>query len=278
MVRILIGGPVYQKPDILALFLRSLERLVKADVAADYLFIDDNKDPASSAALKAFQAENKGVTVFPSGEAELFYHCDQEEHHWNTSLTQKVAAFKDKIFQHALESDYTHVFLVDSDLVLHPNLLAHLLAADKDIISEIFWTRWRYDQEPLPNVWLYDVYDLCPRAFDEVLAPEEEAIRARDFLTLLRMPGVYEVGGLGACTLISRKALEAGMSFAPVKNLMFVGEDRHFCVRASVLGFNLFVDTHFPAFHIYRETDLTDAIRYFLKTERKADEAEPEAP
>ena len=27
----------------------------------------------------------------------------------------------------------------------------------------------------------------------------------------------------------------------------------HFCIRASALGFDLFVDTHYPAYHIYRE-------------------------
>ncbi len=274
MARILIGGPVYQKPDILNLFLQSLGRLAKADVAVDYLFIDDNKDPVSSASLQSFQDHHGGVTVLPGGDAESLYHCDQEEHHWNTGLTQKVAAFKDRIFQFALEGDYTHVFLVDSDLVFHPGLLLGLLATGKDIVSEIFWTRWRHGNEPLPNVWLYDAYDLCPRAFDEVLTPEETVTRERGFLALLRVPGLYEVGGLGACTLISRNALEAGMSFAPVKNLMFVGEDRHFCVRASVLGFDLFVDTHFPAYHIYRESDLMEGVRYFIQTEGKAWEFE----
>src|SRR5690606_16569030 len=40
------------------------------------------------------------------------------------------------------------------------------------------------------------------------------------------------------------------------KNISFWGEDRHFCIRAQALGFDLFVDTNYPAFHIYREDDL----------------------
>ena len=29
------------------------------------------------------------------------------------------------------------------------------------------------------------------------------------------------------------------------------GEDRHFCIRAAALGLSLYVDTHYPAYHIY---------------------------
>jgi hypothetical protein len=72
----------------------------------------------------------------------------------------------------------------------------------------------------------------------------------------LREPDIYEVGGLGACTLISAKALNAGVNFAPLKNISFWGEDRWFCIRASAKGFPLFLDTHFPATHLYRESEV----------------------
>lgn len=78
----------------------------------------------------------------------------------------------------------------------------------------------------------------------------------------LRQPGVYEVGGLGACTLIRRSALEKGVRFERIRNLSLWGEDRHFCVRAAALGIPLFVDTRNPAFHIYRDSDLEGADRY----------------
>jgi hypothetical protein len=65
--------------------------------------------------------------------------------------------------------------------------------------------------------------------------------------------------------LISRKALVAGVSFAEIKNLSFWGEDRHFCIRAAALGFSLYVDTHFPAYHIYRESELSGIASYKTK-------------
>lgn len=76
------------------------------------------------------------------------------------------------------------------------------------------------------------------------------------FLSKLRFPGVYKVGGLGACTLIKRVVLEKGVHFGDIYNLSFWGEDRSFCVRAVAYGFELFVDTHYPAFHIFREDEI----------------------
>ena len=34
--------------------------------------------------------------------------------------------------------------------------------------------------------------------------------RHQKFINMLKKPGIYEVGGLGACTLISRFALDKG--------------------------------------------------------------------
>ena len=56
--------------------------------------------------------------------------------------------------------------------------------------------------------------------------------------------------------LISKKALSLGVSFSEIYNLGFSGEDRHFCVRAAALGLELYADTHYPPFHIYRESEL----------------------
>jgi len=88
------------------------------------------------------------------------------------------------------------------------------------------------------------------------LPENERNIQTMEFLTRLRRPGVYEVGGLGASTLISLSALKKGLNFSPIRNISFWGEDRWFCIRAIVLGFSLFIDTHFPATHLYRDSDV----------------------
>src|SRR5690606_16148011 len=52
------------------------------------------------------------------------------------------------------------------------------------------------------------------------------------------------------------------VSFSEIKNLSFWGEDRHFCIRAAALGLSLYVDTNYPAYHIYRESDLEGVWKY----------------
>ena len=90
----------------------------------------------------------------------------------------------------------------------------------------------------------------------------EAAQKTREFINMLRKPGTYEVGGLGACTLISRDSLLKGVNFNRVHNVSFWGEDRHFCIRAAVLEIPLHVDTYYPAYHIYRPSDLAGVEEY----------------
>ncbi len=259
--RVLVGSPVYQKLEILDKFLKSLKNLSRDTISIDYMFVDDNIDGNSSKLLAKFEREESTVIILPSSNKGE-YLCDDKSHHWDDDLMLRVANYKNSIINYAIENNYDYLFFVDSDLVLHPNLIEHLKNSNKDIISEIFWSQWHNDRPFEPNVWLFDEYDLVPKRLGEKLSEKEMDIRQTGFLNQLRIPGLYEVGGLGACTLISRAALVEGVSFKPVKNLTIHGEDRFFCIRAAVLGIDLFVDTHYPAYHIYREQDLAGVQDY----------------
>lgn len=259
--RVLVGSPVYQKPKILDAFLMSLKNLSRDTISIDYMFVDDNIDESSSKLLADFARDESSVIII-RGKDQGVYLCNEESHHWDDDLMLKVANYKNTIINYAIENDYEYLFFVDSDLVLHPSLIEHLKASNKDIVSEIFWSQWHNDRPFEPNVWLFDEYDLVPKKLGETLSEKEMDVRQNRFLNQLRIPGLYEVGGLGACTLISRAALAAGISFKPIKNLTIHGEDRFFCIRAAVLGIDLFVDTCYPAYHIYRERDLAGVQAY----------------
>ncbi|MFT9368780.1 SAM-dependent methyltransferase [Paenibacillus polymyxa] len=255
-MRILIGSPVHQKPEILSLFLQALERLETPDVLPDYLFVDDNDNPISSQWLVEFSNRLPGrVLPLLTGSQQVENRSDEHTHYWPPALVWKVAGFKNRLIEYALQHNYDALFLVDSDLVLHSRTLCRLVETEKDIVSEIFWTRWQPEGPLLPQVWVSDEYNLFHREDGEVLSKEERAQRELHFIHQLHIPGLYEVGGLGACTLIRRRALEAGIHFGKIKNVSYWGEDRHFCIRAAAYGFPLFVDTHYPAMHLYREAD-----------------------
>ncbi|MCM3574110.1 hypothetical protein M3172_13020 [Mesobacillus subterraneus] len=262
--KVLIGSPIHQKPHILNEFLLSISRLNEKGLDITLLFIDDNNNEESSELLRKLSVSREKVIIYKSEDKES-YVCDNETHRWRESLIWKVADFKNMMIKVALENNFDYLFLIDSDIVLHPNTLEHLISTEKDIISEVFWTKWKPNMPELPQVWLWDQYGLFNMNRGEKITENEMLIRQQNFISQLRKPGIYEVGGLGACTLISREALIKGVNFDVIKNLSFWGEDRHFCVRAAALGIDLYVDTNYPAYHIYRETDLGEGLDKYKK-------------
>lgn len=259
MKRVLIASPVRQKENILKEFLWSLEQLETDGLEIEYAFIDDCEE--ESGLLKEFAAKRDGVQIL-RGDAGGCYRRDETTHHWSEELIWKVADYKNRFLKMALDNGFDFLFLVDSDLVLHPKTLKHLVGLDKDIVSEVYYTKWMPEMFPLPQVWVAHDYRLYHKRRDEELTEEEVAGRTQEFLKTLKRPGTYRVGGLGGCTLIGRRAISMGVSFAEIYNLDLKGEDRHFCIRAAALGLELYADTHYPPYHIYRESDLNGLESY----------------
>lgn len=258
---ILIGGPICQESAILKEYLLSLKNLETMDLRTDFLFIDDNTEEESKTMLKEFNIKGCRTDILDMRNSHKYIRTDVT-HKWEEEQIRKVAEYRNNILEWAKRENYNYLFLADSDLLFHPLTLLHLIDQDKDIISEIFWTSWAPGGKEFPQVWLYDHYTLDETDGTQVLSENSAASRTQDFIGKLRKPGVYKVGGLGACTLISSKALNSGISFSKLPNINFRGEDRHFCIRAAVLGFELYVDTHYPAYHIYRKAELSGAQEY----------------
>lgn len=264
--QILVGSPIRQKPAILEEFLSSLKRQDQNGYKLDYYFVDDNDNVESSEKLEAFSKScgSKCILAKPTVKENDAYVCNEVTHFWKDTLIWKVAAFKDDMLDYAAKNNYDYIFLIDSDIVLHPSTIGHLKNANKDILSNIFWTAWSPGCIEQPQVWLFDEYTQHLVQPGIKLTDTEIQNQVHEFYAKLRIPGTYEVGGLGACTLISKYALEKGVSFKKIPNLTFWGEDRHFCIRAAAIQLALFVDTHYPSYHIYREANLS-GVEAFVK-------------
>ncbi|MBR3220481.1 glycosyltransferase [Candidatus Saccharibacteria bacterium] len=266
MIRVLIASPIRRKANILQAFLEGLPRLDAKGLSIHYLFVDDNDDPASSQLLANFAKKHSTATILKS--TELFAHrtalINNNNHLWSDDLIWRVAAIKDEIIARAVKEKYDYLLFLDSDMVLQPPTLKHLVSLKKDIVSEIFWTDWHHIGHATPSLWIEDENTIVKKSAtknqDKYFTRRELA----SFNAMLKVPGTYPVGGLGALTLISNHALKKGVRFAEIPNLSFNGEDRHFCVRATALGLELFVDTHYPAFHIFYE-ELLKTLPNFIK-------------
>jgi hypothetical protein len=252
---VVLFSPVRQDPEVLAIALQSWSRLEPLPGGTlTYWFYDDNDRQESTALLEEF-ANATGNARFLSRETEVSrregddYGRGSDRHQWSSPTIERVAQVKDLALDAFAASKHSHLLLVDSDLVLHPQTAARLAACGTDVVSNLFWTNFT-DRDPLlPNCW-----DVHPSTF----------ISAASVIRL-REEGTYRVGGLGACTLLSRRAVLKGARFELMPSLNLWGEDRHFCVRACALGLDLFIHTGLPAFHIYTDDLIAPAARWLSR-------------
>lgn len=226
-IRVLITAPLKQERHIFAEYQKALDALVIPDgVTVDRFFVV-NDCPEIIPDIRG-----KHI-VMNTGDR---YDKAANDHIWTHENLTKMHGLRNATIERARAGGYDYWFSVDTDLILHPLTLATLLDADKDIVSEIFWTNgWC-------NGWLYD--------------------QAAGMCDEWHNPGLYEVGMTGACTLAKRKVFET-IDYTPIPNIVAAlwGEDRHFCIRAACAGFQMWIDTHYPAEHLYTEQAYQEFIR-----------------
>ena len=224
MKRILITAPLRQDVDIFEAYQDGLDRLEIPEGYEVSRFFAVNDCAEAIPAIRGAKYE-----VMDTGEE---YRKTDNDHLWTVDLMWKMGDLRNRTIREALAYGFDYWFSVDTDIVLDPRTLRTLIEADKDIVSEIFWTQapnGRY----WCNAWMVD--QACGM-------PEE-----------WKKPGLYRCGMTGALTLVKRKVFEAGVDYTKIPNIhqALRGEDRHFCVRAACAGFGMWIDTHCPARHLY---------------------------
>lgn len=248
MAKIIAFTSVRRSPDILKILLNNLSEIDTKGFEIEFWFYDDNDDLESSRVLNEYiNGEPSKNKLLPKLDEEIEEFIQNEDtHFWNSALVDRIIRIKNYAIREFLKTNSDAIYFFDSDIIVHPKMLAHLLELKHEIICEIFWTKFSKKEEYKPNVW--DIQTCTYRSADSIIR--------------LRYPGVYKVGGGGACLLIWREPLEKGLNYSRIDNVDFWGEDRHFSVRAECLGYNLFVDTLYPAFHIYRPSLVPDCLSW----------------
>jgi hypothetical protein len=232
MKRILITAPIRQDPEVLKQYLDSIYRQEQGNFVVDKYFILHN----CFKTLKEY---------FPTDCILLEYNdkttCVKGEftHNWYQDNFKAIVKMKNEIVAYALNEKYDYIFWVDSDLILHPKTLNHLFnileTSNQKVCSEIFWTEWNKGHKETigSNGWDYDAYGGDQERF--------------------KKPGIYQIGGTGACILVNISVYGYNVNYSPIYNVSFTEwEDRAFCVRLAVNNIKIFMDTHYPATHLYR--------------------------
>ena len=255
---IVVGTSVRKPLPVLSAYLDSLAwQDVPKGVRFHYCFVSDYPDPNDVALqhLKNWVAE-RGGEVLMGGPTVVGDFADTHAvtHQWTAEAMQRVGRLKNRVLQRTVELRADYCFFADADLILDKTTIRSLLAARQPIACAVYWTHWqRSPTEELvvhagPQVWLRHPYQLDGRGYDE---PE--------FRRKLMDRDLIQVWGQGACTLIQRAIIEAGVSFSPAPEVpmtgLMAGEDRHFCIHAERRHIPMYADAWPDIFHIYHLPD-----------------------
>jgi glycosyltransferase involved in cell wall biosynthesis len=262
--KVVVGCLVRNREWVLPKFLEGLELLdYPKDKLSFYFIVNDSTDQ-SHEILKQWAIKNDQTYRLVKVETVNFGNTEHKEHTWEDSRLRNMSFMRNRVLQ-SMKKEFSSdaVFMIDSDIIVkHKELLKHLICLERPVVSEVFWAIWGHTTaQPLPNVWIRGGYEI-----------------SQEFLTMLKKPGTYPVGGLGACTVLTSEVLDRGITYDRVFNLPhdMRGEDRDFCVRAACAGIKLWADTQFTPDHVERpDLVLTPEQKAFkAKEEEEKSEAE----
>lgn len=235
MTKVLLTAPLKQSRGIFSVFQAALDRLIIPEgVTLDRFYVVNDCPEIIDDIRGDYEIINTGDV----------YAKTENDHIWTKENLCKMPRLRNRTIRQALDGGYDYWLSVDTDLVLDPRTLETLLAADRDIVSEVFWTQSKAGGWWC-NGWMYDQADPDGR------------------LPQWLSPGLYQVGMTGALTLVKTDVFRAGVSFDPIPNIRKAlwGEDRWFCIRAAVLGYEMWLDTTCPAEHLFTDAIYQDYVR-----------------
>ena len=143
-----------------------------------------------------------------------------------------VYVARDKLACEAINSDYTHVLWLDSDMVFQPDIYTDLMDTGKDFVTGIYHARRPGHQSC--------IFKRC----DDLDHLERFEQYPRE---------TFEIGGCGfGCVLIKTEILKAVQynyktCFLPKAQF---GEDIAFCNRARAMGFKIWCEPTVQCGHI----------------------------
>lgn len=249
-IKVLIGSYIHGKKETVEKFLNSLLNLDKDDLDVDYYFIDDYNDFDTSKLLSDFKINHKNTTIFDVELGENSYIC-HDENVYDDDLLDRILRFKNRIINHGRIKSYDYVLILNSNILMYPKSLKSLIDGKKEVVSNILWNKCNEKDESSFLTILNEGYFLNNYHKYKELSDEDKLKENLKVLTMIRKPGYYKVNGVGPCMLLSRRAIIAGCNFNKIYNTSFEKEEMYFSLRAAVLGFEMFVDTNYPASIIY---------------------------
>lgn len=230
--RILIAAPVNEQEKIFKEYLISINSLKLTPEYTVNKFFILNKDSNLSSMLQPneYCYEDNNFSI----------NKENGYHNWNKERYTNIAILRSFILEKARLGKYDYLFTVDSDVLLHPNTLLHLLKLNLPVVTEAVWTK-------TPNgITTVDGEYEGWRHFTNRTY--------KDYFT----PGLYEINWGGMVTLIHSSIFNIETIDYKQINQVF-GEDSEdwsfFCkIYSHFPEFKLYMDSKYPGRHLYNES------------------------
>jgi hypothetical protein len=212
--RILIGTPFCdEKSNTLEEFIYSLKE-ISVDINCDIIMVENSK-PGNVPKYKELIKSKGFIYSFLTAEKTM----------------DRVVLSRQKIIDYALNNSYSHVFFVDSDVILAKEQFMQMISTDKEVLSAVCLTIGNNGfPQPVPKI------------------SETEHMKLEDFQT-----GIKKFHKIGFGCVIIRTDLFEYINIRCERdsnNKVVKGEDYCFSEDALHLGHELYVDTNIQAKHI----------------------------
>ena len=227
--RILIAAPVNEQEKIFKEYLTSINSLkIPEDYIIDKFFILSKRSPLSS-----MLEENE--YCYENNSFEI--NKEHDFHNWTQERLLNIAKLRTLILQKARKEKYDYLFTVDSDILLHPNTLEHLLSLNLPIVTEAVWTKHSNGLTLLDGEYEGWMHYLKSPNYTE--------------------PGLYEINWGGMVTLIDSSIFNIEtINYYPIKQVIgeYSEDWSFFCkIYCHFPDFKLYMDTKYPGRHLYNE-------------------------
>lgn len=252
---VVVGTSVRKPLNVLSAYLASLawQELPRGVRLLPY-FIADYPEPDPALDLLRGWASERGGVVESAPTAIGDYADTGPTHSWAPSAMERVGRNKNRILAYTRGIKADAVWLCDADLICDRTTFRALWETEQSIACAVYWTYWHkpgLQQGMLhaaPQVWLTHPYQLAGRGLEDW-----------EFRDLLVKRQLTQVWGQGACTLIRKDVLAAGIDFSYLPDVpregMMAGEDRHFCIHAERKHKTMWADPWPDIFHLYHPDD-----------------------
>jgi len=146
-----------------------------------------------------------------------------------------IAILRNGIVKALLESECSHLLMIDTDMVVHKDTLVNMINRNVDIVGALYFQR--YPQFP-PCAVRFNGKENLPLTMEE--------LKSKDLIEVNRV-------GTG-CILIKREVFEnvkyPWFHTRTKDGMLIMTDDYYFCDKAKEAGFKVYVDTSVPCQHI----------------------------